>query len=267
MVAVAVEREDGVDQVLDGAWASQVTVFGHVAHQDGGHVGGLGQPCQAFDAGADLGQAAGGLGELGVGDGLDGVDHSHCRPMAVDGRLDRSHVVALDGQEAVRNRSQAPGSGKDLGQRLLGRGKQDVGTCGGDRRQHLEEQCGLAHTGWSEEEGGRTGHQAAAEDPVQLADPGRQWARVVVGQGHVAQCDHFAVASRRRRAAAGGDHRGEGVPLAAARAPTRPLQSLRLAGGAHVEGCRSGHQRHCRDRVSQPLRRLWLWLHLPPATK
>ena len=53
-------------------------------------------------------------------------------------------------------------------------------------RQHLEEQRRLADAGRAEQQGDRAGHHAAAHDPVELADPGRERVHGVgrhVGQG------------------------------------------------------------------------------------
>ena len=63
VVAVAVEGEDGVDEMLHGPRAGQIAVLGHVADEDDGHAGRLGQPGEPVDARSHLGQAAGRPGD------------------------------------------------------------------------------------------------------------------------------------------------------------------------------------------------------------
>ena len=104
VMAVAVERQHGVDQVLDGPGSGQIAVLGHVADQDNGYPGGLGQSGQPVDTGSDLGQAPGRLGQGGIGDGLDRVHHGQGGTTAIDGGGDGGHVVTLDGQQLDRHR-------------------------------------------------------------------------------------------------------------------------------------------------------------------
>ena len=152
MVAVTVEGEHGVDQVLHGPGPGQVAVLGHVADQEERHTGRLGHAGQALDAGAHLGQAAGGLAQLGVRDGLQRVDHHQCGAVPLDGRLDRLDVGPLNGQEVPGHQADARRPAPHLGQRLLGRGQHDVETGGRQRRQHLEEQRRLADAGGPEQQ-------------------------------------------------------------------------------------------------------------------
>ena len=152
----------------------QVAVLGHVADQEERGAGRLGHAGQTLDAGTHLGQAAGGLAQLGVRDRLQRVDHHQGGSVTLDGGLDRLDVGALNGQEVPRHQPDARGPATDLGQRLLGRGEHDVEAGGRQRREDLEEQRGLPDAGRSEQQGDRAGHHAAAHDPVELADPGRE---------------------------------------------------------------------------------------------
>ena len=122
VVAVPVEGEHRVDEVLHGAGAGQVAVLGHVPHQEQRDAARLRHAGEALHAGAHLGQAARRLGQLGIGDGLQRVDHHEGRAVALDGRLDRLDVGALEGEEVVRHRAHARRPPAHLGQRLLGRG-------------------------------------------------------------------------------------------------------------------------------------------------
>ena len=82
VVAVAVEGEDGVDQVLHRPRPGQVAVLGHVAHQEQRGAARLRHSGQSFDAGPHLGQAAGRLAQVGVRDGLERVHHHERRAVA-----------------------------------------------------------------------------------------------------------------------------------------------------------------------------------------
>ena len=131
VVAVAVEGEDGVDQVLDGPGPGQVAVLGHVADQDDGHPGRLGQPGQPVHAGSDLGQAPRRPRQLVVADGLDGVDHARA------GRW-RSMAASMAATSCPARARRCSGTGPiragapaDLGQRLLGGRQQHLATGGG----------------------------------------------------------------------------------------------------------------------------------------
>ena len=92
VVAVPVEGEHGVDQVLDRPGPGQIAVLGHVADQEQRDAARLRHAGQALDAGAHLGQASGRLGQLGVGDRLQRVDDQQRRAVALDRRLDRLDV-------------------------------------------------------------------------------------------------------------------------------------------------------------------------------
>ncbi len=245
VVTVAVEGEHRVDQMLDGARPGQIAVLGHVADQEQRGPGRLGHAGQALDAGAHLGQAAGGLAQLGVRDGLQRVDHDQRGAMPLHGGLDGLDVGSLDGQEVPGHQADARGPPPNLRQGLLGRGEHDVEPRGGQRREHLEEQRRLADAGGPEEERDRAGHHAAAHDAVQLADPRRQR---VHGVGRdVGQRQRWRP-FRRCRSGAGTAHRSrtEGVPLAAGRAPSRPAQRGRSAGRA--EKCAFAARARARSR-------------------
>ena len=176
---------------------------------------------------AHLGQAAGGLAQFGVGDRLERVDHHQGRAVTLDGGLDRLDVGPLERQEMPRHEADARGPSPHLGQRLLGRGQHDVDAGGRQRREHLEEQRRLADAGGTEQQRDRAGHHAAAHDPVELADPGRQR---VDGVGR-------DVGQRRRGRAAGRCRFGAGFARAGAgpsvfhspQAGQRPVQRKEVA--------------------------------------
>ncbi|MEZ6163973.1 MAG: hypothetical protein R3B67_06010 [Phycisphaerales bacterium] len=74
MVAVALEVEDGVDHVLEHAWAGEGAFFGDMPDEDDGGAGGFGEVDEFAAAAPELGDGAGGGFEVGLVDHLDGVD-------------------------------------------------------------------------------------------------------------------------------------------------------------------------------------------------
>ena len=107
VVAVAVERENGVDHMLHRSWAGQVAVLGHVTDQQDRDSGRLGQSGHALDPGSDLGHAAGRLGQGGVGHGLHRVDDDQGWVVLLDGGFDCAEVGTLEGQQLGRHRADA----------------------------------------------------------------------------------------------------------------------------------------------------------------
>ena len=67
----------------------------------------LGHAGQPFDAGAHLGQAAGGLAHLGVRDGLQRVHDHESRVVVLDRGLDRLDVGSFEGQEVAGHQPDA----------------------------------------------------------------------------------------------------------------------------------------------------------------
>ena len=107
VVAVAVEGEHRVDEVLDRPGPGGVAVLGHVADHEERHAARLGQAGQALDAGAHLGQAARPAGPVGVGDRLERVDHEERGVVALDGRLDRLDVGPLEREQVTGHQAEA----------------------------------------------------------------------------------------------------------------------------------------------------------------
>ena len=99
-VAVALEVEDDVDEVLEHARAGDRAVLGHVADEHRGDVAGLGDPDQRGRDLLDLGDAAGHAVDAGGADGLHGVDHQQRRPDLLDVGEHRAEV-GLGGEEQL----------------------------------------------------------------------------------------------------------------------------------------------------------------------
>ena len=74
VMVVAVDGEDGVDDVLEGSGAGDGAVFGDVTDEQRRERGLLRELDERLRALADLGDAAGCAGPVGVDDGLDRID-------------------------------------------------------------------------------------------------------------------------------------------------------------------------------------------------
>ena len=104
-VALALEVDDRVDQVLERLRPGDRAVLGHVADEDDGDPVALGEIHQAQRRFADLADAAGGPVELVDGRGLDRVDDDDDRPLG-PGRLDDPpDVVLRQDADALRRRA------------------------------------------------------------------------------------------------------------------------------------------------------------------
>ncbi len=177
VVAVSLDGEDRVHQVLEGAGAGQGPLLGHVAHQHERHVVELGQVHHDVGARPHLGEAPGGARCARVGHGLDRVDdHEGRRRVAQGGGQDRQ-IRAVEDHEPGGKRPQALGPAPHLLGRLLGRHEQHGPTGTGHGRQDLEQQGRLPHPGLPAEQGHRPGDEPPAEHPVELGQPGGDGAR------------------------------------------------------------------------------------------
>ena len=96
-----------------------------------------------------------GLGQLGVGDGLERVDDHERRVVPLDGRLDLLDVGPLEREEVAGHQADARRPPTHLRERLLGRGEHDVDPRRRHRREHLEEQRRLADARRPEQQGDR----------------------------------------------------------------------------------------------------------------
>ena len=229
MVAVAVEGEHGVDQVLDGPRAGQVAVLGHVARR----ARAARRSTWPGGSGARRRPAPGpGCRPAGPASGSD-TDWSEStttragcwRSTAASIALD---VGALEASRCAGHRTEALRPPADLGQRLLGRGQHDVGPRGGHRGRAPGRAGSTCRSGRPEEQGDRAADHATAEDAVELAHAGRQRTRGVGGHTGEASRAPPPWRCRRgtgvcRRACAG----VERVPLPAARAAPDPAQGRR----------------------------------------
>jgi len=171
VVLVAFEVEDHVDQVLEGLGAGDGAVLGDLADQEGGDRALLGQADQLGGDLTDLPDPAGGAGQLRVGHGLDRVDHHDGRLDLLDQGADGAEVGLGGQQQRGVEGPETLGPQADLLARLLGADVQHRPVLG-QAGQHPQEQGRLADAGLAGQQHHRPGDQAAAQDPVELPDPG-----------------------------------------------------------------------------------------------
>ena len=161
--------------MLEHLGPRQRPFLGHVAQQEqrrAGRLHGLEQLGGAFP---DLADGAGAAYEVGVVDGLDGVDHQD-RGLQVAELLDDAGQVGLAHQiDVLRPGAQALGAGPHLRQGFLPGNVKDflAGVSPrGQRRAGLQRQRALADAGRARQQHYLPVDQAAAQGPVQLRDAG-----------------------------------------------------------------------------------------------
>ena len=171
-VPVALELDDDVDEVLEHPRAGDRAVLGHVADEQDGDAAALGRLDEAGRHLADLADVAGRPLDLAAGDGLHGVDDEQVGLHGLDLAQHRGEVGLGREVEAGRHRLDPLGPHPHLGRRLLAadveHGLAAAGRAGGD----VEQQRGLADARLAGDEDHGAGHEAAAEDAVELADAG-----------------------------------------------------------------------------------------------
>ena len=173
VVALSLEREDGVDDVLEHTGSGEGPVLGDMADQQGGNGRRLGHLQQLRGALADLGDRPGRGSQLGVEHGLDGVDDDNVGAQVGDRP---QHVGKRRVREQPQPRQQSTeslGPQTDLLGGFLSRHQQGARPRGGHRRHGLEQERGLADTRLAANQRDRAGDDAARHDPVELRQPGR----------------------------------------------------------------------------------------------
>ena len=224
---ISLERQHGVDGMLQGPGARDVAFLRDVARQEHRDPLGLGQADQGVRATPDLGRSTGRRGGTRVPDRLDGVHGHQERPPGSSGVEHVRQLAAGQERNIPHLGPQTGRPGRDLVARLLARSVEAGEPGGGQSRHHVEEKGRLADAGLTRQEGHRRGHQPAADAGQTGADsPARAVAARDAGQG-----------LHRPGATAPGRRRtlgpfGDGSPCPAARAPSGPLRHLLPAFGA-----------------------------------
>ena len=180
-LAVTLEVEHHVDQVLQHARASDVAVLGDVADQQDRQVRRLRQACQRGCDRAGLSHTASDAFHAGRLHRLDRVHDEQIGFDLVDMAEQDIQVRFRRQEQAVLQSSGAFSAAADLGSGLfcghVQRGARftvgTVGTGGSPFRRHLQQQRRLSHARLAGEQDHRSGDDAAAEDAVELADARR----------------------------------------------------------------------------------------------
>ena len=172
MVAVALELEHAVDEMLEHPRAGDGTVLRHVPDEDRRDACLLRDAQQPPGRLAHLRDRARGRAELGRVQRLHGVDDAHVGPLLLEGRADRRELGLGEDPHAVRA-PQPGGAQRDLRRGLLARDEQRSAPAARDRAESAEQERRLAHAGLPAHEHERGRHEPAAEDPVELGDPRR----------------------------------------------------------------------------------------------
>ena len=234
-VAVALEAQDDVHEVLQQTRARDGAVLGDVADQERGHAAVLGGADQGAGHLPDLGDAAGGAVDLRGGDRLHGVQDQQGGFHLVQMAQHRGQVGLRRQVQVVADRPDAVGAQAYLARRLLARDIQRAVVVARRLGGHVQQQRGLPDAGLAREEHDRARYQTAAEHAVQLRNAG-------LARGGLPAVD-LADGQRGHRypSGGGGPHRGRAglldrAPGVALRAAAEPLGRLPAALGAAIGG-------------------------------
>ena len=237
MVAVALELQDAVDEMLEHARSGDRPVLGDMADEKRRDAGLLGDPQQPRRRLAHLGDGAGRGADLLRPERLHRVDHADGGALTFERG---AHRVQLGlGQDLHVVAAPEPGRPQlDLRDRLLA-GHEQRPAVARDRAQRSEEQRRLADTGLAADEHERGRNQAAPEHAVELR---------YAGGDPIGLLGHDVDQAKRRDQ---GDQRRSGrstalrqslelhrPELSAARAATEPAARRRAAFGTRVLDCR-----------------------------
>ena len=238
-LALALELEHAVDQVLEHARAGERALLGDVADEEDGDAACLGEPRDAVGDLSHLADRPGGAGEVGRVKGLHRVDHADLGPLGVQRREHRAEVGLRQHRDLERCARQPLGAQPDLRGRLLARDIERAPAGALEVAERHRGQRRLADPRRAADQHERAGHEAAAEDPVELDDARRSRATpgtrggAVAGQRAPRPGAPGAALCRRARLL------DECVPLAAAGALAVPGAGLGVAAGEQsVDGRR-----------------------------
>ena len=178
MVALALEVQHGVDEMLEHARPGEGAFLGDVTDEEGRDAPALGQGHQPSSALAHLRDATRRRFEIGQEHRLDRVDDQRAGLHVVEMRLHDRQIVLRPEQEPVGRDAEPVSAHLHLHRGLLGGDVQDRRGSLRQRPGRLEKQRALAHARVAADQHQRAAHHAAAQHPVELADPG---ADTVVG--------------------------------------------------------------------------------------
>ncbi len=171
VVAVALELEDAIDEVLQDARPGDRPVLGDVADQEERDTGLLADAEQPRRRLAHLRDRSRRRADLRRVERLDRVDHADVRALALERGADGVEVRLREDLDLLR--AAEPRRAKlDLGRRFLA-GHEERAPLAGDRGERHQEQRRLPDAGLTADEDERRRDEAAAEHAVELGNPGR----------------------------------------------------------------------------------------------
>ena len=183
MRVVALEVEDRVDEVLEHPRAGERALLGDVADQDAGGPARLGVRREERRRLAHLPDAARRRPERGGVHRLDRVHHDHRRAERPDLLDDGLDVRFGQHQDVDVSQPEALGAQPHLLRRLLARDVEDRQPLARQGAARLDGERRLADAGIAADQHDRARDQAAAQHPVELAEPGGAAERVLGGHG------------------------------------------------------------------------------------
>ena len=186
--AVALERKDRVDHVLDDAGSGDLAVLGDVPDDQQRRAARLGEPDQGLGGAANLTDRARRRFDRVAPHRLDGIDDHEFRGVAGGERRHDVLDEGLGGELDRRARqTEAGGPQANLGGRFLARDVDDPAAGSRHRRTGLDQKRRLANARLAPDQGRRSRHKASPRDAIEFADSGgdaRIWPR---GAGQVLQ--------------------------------------------------------------------------------
>ena len=226
VIAVALELEDGIDDMLHDLGTGKGAVLGDMADEQHGDARGLGIVLELGGALTDLAHAACWRVDILGDDGLDGVDNEkvglHRIDMLEDALGDGiANHVAVVGMDA-----DAVGAHAYLLLALLAADIKQTAVA--DGQCSLQQQGALAYARFAAQQQEATRHYAAAEYAVELGAMGWDALGLAVGDLLNAFRDGLPKVSRLGGFGGGGLHHlfDKGVPLAALGAAPYPRRRL-----------------------------------------
>ena len=173
-LALALEQEHAVDQVLEHARAGDRALLGDVADEDDGAPDPLRHLHHLVGRLADLGDRAGRACEVGRVKRLDRVDHARVGALRFERGQDALQRGLGDRRHRERALPEPLGAEAHLRGRLLAGDVERLPARGLEVPERHPGEGRLADPGRAAEQDQRPGHEATAEHPVELSDPRQQ---------------------------------------------------------------------------------------------
>ena len=219
-IAVALELEDAVDEVLEHARARDDTLLRHVTHEERGDALLLRHAEKPAGCLTHLSDRARCGAQLGSVERLHGVDHADLGPLSLESRADLVEI-RLGKDVHICASAEPVGAQLHLRYRLLARDEQNS-VLGAQGAQRHEEERRLPDPGVSADKHEAGRDQPSAEDAVELGDAGGD--PLGIACLHIDEPEERPACSGCRAFGHGGDPLlDEGPPASARGALAEPL--------------------------------------------